>query len=91
MKNIDKNVSIIIIILILNPHIRQILDVLRPVNRKGSYQDESKGIATTNKIPIHCLYNKFHCMIQEVSLGKKKLNELGRQKIVGLFVSLLNV
>ena len=29
--------------------IRYILDVLRPVNRKGSYQGETKRIPTTSK------------------------------------------
>ena len=32
-----------------------ILDVLPPVNREGSYQGETKGIATTIKMLIQCL------------------------------------
>ena len=47
---------------------RSVLDVLYPVNRKGSHQGETKCIATTSKILTSLfmthftVYDTFHCL-----------------------------
>ena len=54
-----------------------ILDVLRPVNREGSYQEKEYCIPTTSK-NSDALLNT-HFTIDDVD--KLKLNEPGRQKL----------
>ena len=57
---------------------RQILDVLHPVNREGSYQGETKCIPTTSS---DSLFNTHSTVEDWRNLGKMKLNEPGRQKL----------
>ena len=57
-----------------------ILDILRPVNREGSRQGETKCTATTSQILIHCSGHVPLVRMGEAS-GKMKLNGSGRRKL----------
>ena len=50
------------------------------VNREGSYQGETRCIATTCKLLIHCVWHTLMFMIGEV-WGEMKSNESGWQKL----------
>ena len=58
---------------------REIFDDLRPVNREGSHQGETKCVPTTSE---NCDNNTHPTVQGWRTLGEMKLNELGRQKVV---------
>ena len=64
------------------------LDVLRPVNREGLYEGETKCIPTTSKILIHYLKHIPPLKIWR-NLEKLTVNELRRQKL-GRYISLVS-
>ena len=59
---------------------REILDDLRPVNREGSYQGETKSIPITS-IHFDSLLNTHSTVEGWRNVGKMKLNQPGRQKL----------